>query len=206
MARGRADHFWKPHEIEWLKENAYGLSNMDITKKFNDYFGLSLSVECVKRCKSRNHISSGLTGYFPKGNIPFNKGKKGYMGANITSFKPGSKPKNTDPIGTEKMLADGYIWVKVDDQSKVPKVINWRQKHRLVWEKEHGPIPEGYLIIFLDGNRKNFDLDNLEMITKKENLVMNRNKLFKNDKELTRLGLQIARTLCAAYDAKNKKR
>ena len=89
------------------------------------------------------------------------------------------------------MLADGYIWVKVDDQPKVPKVINWRQKHRLIWEKEYGSIPEGYMIIFLDGNHENFDIDNLEMITKQENLVMNRNKLFKNDKELTKIGLQI---------------
>lgn len=201
MVRGKAEHFWQPHEISWLKENAYGLSNADITRKFNDYFGLSLSVECVKRCKNRNHISSGLTGHFPKGNVPFNKGKKGYIGANATSFKPGQKPRNTDPIGTEKMLADGYVWIKIDDKPKVPKTVNWKQKHRIVWEHEFGPIPEGHMIIFLDGDHENFDIDNLAMITKAENLIMNRKGLFKPDKDITKTGVQLAKLI----DVTNKK-
>lgn len=201
MTRGKAEHLWQSHEILWLKENAYGLSNADITRKLNDYFGLSLSVECVKRCKNRNHIISGLTGYFPKGNIPFNKGKKGYMGANATSFKPGQKPKNTDPIGTEKMLADGYVWVKIDDKSKVPKTLNWKQKHRIIWEHKFGPIPEGHMIIFLDGDHENFDIDNLAMITKAENLIMNRKGLFKLDKSITKTGVQLAKLI----DVANKK-
>lgn len=42
--------------------------------------------------------------------------------------------------------------------------------HRAVWETYNGKIPTGYDIDHLDGNPKNNNLDNLELITHKENL------------------------------------
>lgn len=202
-------HKYSKQEIQFLRDNVEGISLKELTRRFNQCFNTNLSENAISTQKNKYGLKSNIVGgRFKKGHIPANKGQKMpadiYERAKKTMFKLGSKPKNTDPIGTEKMLADGYIWVKVDDQPKVPKVINWRQKHRLIWEKEYGSIPEGYMIIFLDGNHENFDIDNLEMITKQENLVMNRNKLFKNDKELTKIGLQIEKTLCATYNAKKK--
>lgn len=178
---------------EFLRNNVKGIGNVELTNMINDKFGTHFTVSQIEGYKSCRNISSGLTGYFPKGHIPFNKGKKGCMGANVTSFKPGDKPKNIDSIGTEKMLADGYVWVKIDNQSKVPKGVNWKQKHRIIWEREHGPIPEGYMIIFLDGDHENFDIDNLDIITKAENLIMNRKGLFKSDKDVTKSGVQLAK-------------
>lgn len=42
--------------------------------------------------------------------------------------------------------------------------------HRLVWETFNGGIPEGLIINHLDGNKKNNDLSNLELMTHSENI------------------------------------
>jgi hypothetical protein len=42
--------------------------------------------------------------------------------------------------------------------------------HRLVWEQFNGPIPEGMVINHIDGNKKNNDLNNLELVTHAENI------------------------------------
>lgn len=42
--------------------------------------------------------------------------------------------------------------------------------HRAVWESFNGIIPEGYDIDHIDGNPTNNALDNLEMVTHKENI------------------------------------
>ena len=36
--------------------------------------------------------------------------------------------------------------------------------HRLIWEKTNGPMPKGFYIIFVDGNKKNIDIKNLQCI------------------------------------------
>ena len=42
--------------------------------------------------------------------------------------------------------------------------------HRVVWESFHGPIPDGYEINHKDCNKKNNRIDNLELVTHKENM------------------------------------
>jgi hypothetical protein len=37
--------------------------------------------------------------------------------------------------------------------------------HRLVWMLAHGPIPDGYQVHHIDGQRWNNSLDNLELMT-----------------------------------------
>lgn len=72
------------------------------------------------------------------------------------------------PIGTEVVGSDGYVLVKVQD--KGARFERWRQKHRLVWEKHNGPVPDGFIVQFKDGNRQNCDIDNLYMISRAEQM------------------------------------
>lgn len=193
-------HKYSKEQIQFLRDNVKGISLKELTERFNQCFNTNLSENAISNQKNKYGLKSGIVGgRFEKGNIPVNKGQKMsasiYEKAKKTMFKPGSKPKNTDPIGTEKMLADGYVWVKVNDKSNVPKTVNWKQKHRLIWEKEYGSIPEGHMIIFLDGNHENFDIDNLAMITRAENLIMNRKRLFMPDKDITKTGVQLAKLI-----------
>lgn len=50
-----------------------------------------------------------------------------------------------------------------------------KQLHRVIWEEFHGPIPKGSQIVFFDGNKRNFDLQNLACMTAAEVLARGRN-------------------------------
>ena len=105
---------------------------------------------------------------YAKGHEPQNKGKRieEYMSADairrsaVTRFKVGHEPHNRRDIGTECQHADGYVYLKTDD--------GYVLKHRYVWEQANGPIPDGYVIKFVDGDRANCDLSNLKLISKQE--------------------------------------
>ena len=133
--------------------------------------------------KTREYILAHLpTGgkKWEKGHIPYNKGKKitEFMtpaqieNLKKTQFKKGHIPKNYLPIGTE-MECKGYIYVKVTDTPNVRRVDNWKLKHRLLWESVYGEIPKGHNIQFKDGNPKNITIDNLYIISQKEQMKQN---------------------------------
>ena len=42
-------------------------------------------------------------------------------------------------------------------------------EHRLIWIEAHGPIPDGYVIHHINGKKTDNRLDNLAMVTAKEN-------------------------------------
>lgn len=60
------------------------------------------------------------------------------------------------PDGTGKIRKDGYIDHKIGGKMYL--------EHRLIWEAEHGPIPDGYVIHHKDHNRANNKLENLELM------------------------------------------
>lgn len=121
-----------------------------------------------------------------------------------TMFKQGHKPKNYDPIGTEKLLADGYVWVKVDDKPKGHKKDNWEQKHRLIWKREHGDIPQDHIVMFADQDRHNFAAENLILVTRTQLVRMNQNGLIKENGEATKTGVIIADLMTKLSEVKKK--
>jgi hypothetical protein len=178
-------HRYTEKQIEFLKENVKGRSNLELTELFNTHFELNLGINQIRAFKKNRRLSSGLDGRFKPGNVPVNKGIKG-GGWEPTQFKKGQKPHNYKPIGTERVNGEGYVDIKVADPNK------WRAKHVLVWEKENGPIPKGHVIIFGDRNRRNYGLDNLILVSRKQLALLNRNNLIQNDAELTRTGIIVA--------------
>lgn len=181
---------WTEKQAEYLKKIAPNRSNEEVTDMMNSKFGTKRTIGAIKNYKVRLEIRSGLRPGFEKGMIPWNKGSKGLMKANKTSFREGDKPHNWRPVGDERVDDNGYVLVKISDERFGGKD-NWRMKHRLVWEKENGPIPEGHSVIFGDGDKRNFDIDNLICITKGQLVGLNRGGLIKEDAELTRVGVNI---------------
>ena len=103
-------------------------------------------------------------------------------------FKKGNIPHNLKPVGSErKNIKDGYVYVKIAQ----PDV--WKLKHVFIWEKENGPVPKGCQIVFLDQNPDNLVLENLSLITKKENLILNRNRLLTKDSRTNMVAINIAK-------------
>jgi hypothetical protein len=74
------------------------------------------------------------------------------------------------------LTVDGYIEIKVRDLKSGFSGDNYELKQRWVYEQKHGPIPDNMNVIFKDGNRQNCEIDNLELISKKENLLRNFNQ------------------------------
>jgi hypothetical protein len=109
---------------------------------------------------------------FKKGHIPHNAGKQMPIELKeklkYSFFQKGNKPTNYLPVGTERFRsADNYTYVKVAD----PNV--WKLKQRMIYESIFGEIPNDKNIIFLDKDTTNFNIDNLKLIDKKENMLLN---------------------------------
>ncbi len=106
---------------------------------------------------------------FQPGQPSWNKGTNYNPGGRsiTTRFQKGRIAPNAAAVGTEKM-SDGYIWVKTAQPNQ------WQQKHRFIWERANGPIPQGMCLVFRDGNPMNIHLENLELITRAEHATRNR--------------------------------
>ena len=163
--------------------------NKELAEMFNvsvDFVGRRASNLGIKKCPLfiSNNQKNNNKGQFKKGLIPHNKGQK--LSEDVkrkmqkTMFKKGNKPHNTKQIGDEVIDADGYTLVKVSD-SKIKKE-RWRPKHHIVFGE---PIPKDMILIFIDGNKQNFDKSNLKLITKAEN--MKRNIIYRYPPELINL-------------------
>ena len=62
----------------------------------------------------------------------------------------------------------GYVKVNLyDDEGKVKNV----RVHRIIWEAFNGAIPDGYEINHKNGIRDDNRLDNLELLTHRDNLL-----------------------------------
>lgn len=175
--------------IEFLKEVTPQKTYKEITELFNRRFNLDVTAEKIKSLLSRKKICTGTRGcLYKKGKVPWNKGKKGYMGANKTSFKKGHKPKNWRTVGSERIDTEGYTLIKIAEPKK------WALKHRIIWEEfNKKKVPRGSVIIFADGDKTNFNIENLICVSRKELRVLNKCSLIKNDLELTKTGLNVAK-------------
>jgi hypothetical protein len=168
-----------------------GHSYKDIIEAFNNKFNdMQLTESRVKNFTRTNKIYTGRTGYFVKGGVPVNKGTKGIMKANKTSFKKGNIPSNIKPIGHIRVDRDGFLYQKIQDGHGVK---NYRMIHVMNWEKVNGPVPKGHKLIFADRNRSNVSVDNLILVSFAQALILNRQGLIYNDKDLTGAGVNIAK-------------
>lgn len=196
-------HIYSDEEHKFIIDNVEGITLKELTKRFNEKFNLNVTENAIANRKNILGLRSGIVGgQFQKGHIPANKGKKGSMSpeqyekCKATMFKKGNIPANHRPIGSERVnRRDGSILIKVQD-GHLQK--NWMSKSRYIYEQAHGKIPKGHKVIFADGNNRNFDLDNLILVSNAEEFIMNQRKLMSKDAEFTKTGVVIAKVLSKA--------
>lgn len=191
-------HQYSTEEQQFMTEYVPGHSYKEIQKAFTEEFGWEISLSQINSYIGNHHLSTGRTGRFQKGQEPPNKGKKGVCAAGCEKswFKKGHIPANYRPVGSERVNADGYIEVKVADPNK------WKLKHRVVWESVNGTIPKGYIIIFRDNDKTNTDIDNLLLIKRRTNAVLNRTGLCEYSGEFKETAICIAQLKAATSSAK----
>lgn len=169
--------------IQFIRDNCIEFTDKYIAEMINEQWGISVTQSSVKNAKIRYEIKSGvLRGIFVKGQPSWNKGKKvGTKGRMAeTQFKKGQTPINHRPVGSERVNVYGYVEIKVAEPNK------WQPKHRVVWEKHNGKIPNGFTIIFLDSDKTNNDLNNLKMISRSQLAILNKNRMLTNDAEINK--------------------
>ncbi|QWU17368.1 HNH endonuclease [Paenibacillus sophorae] len=175
-------------QVDFIKTNIKGRYIEELTEMVNAHFGINLKSSQIRAFVKNNGLKSGIDARIKPGSVPPNKGKKGLSQGGVeTQFKKGHKPHNYVPVGSERVNGDDYVDIKVADPNQ------WRGKHLIVWERHHGRhVPKGNAVIFGDGNRRNFDPDNLIMVTRGQLAIMNKRGLIQNDAELTRTGVIMA--------------
>lgn len=153
-------------EIEYLRENVKGRNVTELAELINKKFNTAFKSSHITYIKNKYNIRSGPIG----------------------RFKEGHTPLRYKPIGHER-IKNGHVYVKVAEPSV------YISKQRYVYEKYKGKIPEGYIVIFADRDKRNFDIDNLILVSKSEFLIMNENHLHYENAELTKTGTNIAKII-----------
>ena len=79
----------------------------------------------------------------------------------------GANPKAIRRPVSPHLKPEGYYAVDIQQH----QVRHRSYVHRMVWEAFRGPIPSGLEINHRDGNRKNNHIDNLEIVTRSDNML-----------------------------------
>lgn len=203
---------YTPEMIAFLKENANGTPYKELTKIFNNKFSTDKTTDKIRaicqKHKIRNNIYCNeemitflrdnikgkswdeLTKQF---NAKFfvNKTKREIYRAcgNRGLFPHGFCSRSERQALGSEIISDGYVYVKI----KQPDV--WIAKHRMIWERNNGPLPKGYCIIFADCNPRNFDKSNLIKVSRQELLYLNSHNLRFTNPEYTKVGINIIKVI-----------
>ena len=161
MAKGIAIKY-SQEQLDFIQSNC-SMERKSLAEKVNTIFGTTYSTDQISSLCKRKKWNTGRTGCFQKGSIPPNKGTKGLTSANKTSFKKGQITWNKKPIGYERICSkDGYVLIKTGEPNL------FELKHRVVWKKANGSIPENHVVAFKNQDRTDCRLENLILMSKGE--------------------------------------
>ena len=157
---------------DFIKNNAWGISSKALTNLINTKFNKNFTETQVAAYKHRNKIKCGVNiGSFQKGHKDFTKNHIAH---------------NKLPVGSER-LNNNFIDIKIAQ----PDV--WVRKHRYIWEQAYGKIPKGHLIIFLNNDKKDIRLENLALISRTEQGLINLKRRKFSDADMTKLSILTTR-------------
>ena len=155
---------------------------------------------------------------FKKGLIPKTKGRKladirknkeALERTISTRWKKGHKPYSTKydcAITVRRMRLDKtggvipYQFIRISEG-------RWEFFHRHLWKKHYGNIPQGYNVVFKDGNTLNCVIENLECISNTDLLLRNQiHNLPKEVKDLVYLKASLTKAINKATNNGNNRK
>lgn len=204
--KGETIKLLSPDQVDFVRQNYPHLTREELTAELNKEFDLTITVKQLVSFVKNHKILSGRTGYFEKGSDPWNKGTKGLMKPNETSFQKGHTPANRKPVGSERIDSkDGYILTKTDQVNPYTGYDGfYRAKHVVLWEQHNGPVPNGNVVRFVDGDKTNINIHNLMLVDLGVNAQLNALKYGEHPKETKPTILAIAKLQQAAHDRLSK--
>jgi hypothetical protein len=134
---------YTPEQKNWLIANANQLFVAELVASFNFQF----KSNATKYGLRHQCVALGIT--------PKRKRTTKHH------FAKGKSPYNVLPVGTERIeKRSGYTIIKTGLLGR-----KWEYKHVLVWEQHHKiKKPKAHTVIFLDGDKTNFEPENLHLV------------------------------------------
>ena len=198
---------WREHPemVEFMMEYIPGHQESEIRAEFEKRFGITLTEGQIGNFKYLHGVKSGTNGgRFQKGHITHNKGKKMspevYERVKHTMFQKGHAPVNHREVGSERINVDGYTEVKVAEPNK------WKLKQRFIYEEATGEkLSKNDIVIFLDGDKQNFDINNLVKMTRAELVRYNQDHVYGEEVEINKTAVLVAKLKAKVGEARDGK-
>ncbi len=163
---------WTDEKIDWLiKSKELYDDRQDILNAFNNQFQTNVSLKILRNINTKYKLS------LPKANNAINKAMKNNMQIGWVSQR-GFAEKNIGDEISNGAKSQTYIKISNSKSNKEKYVL----KQRYLYEKYHNTkLLKNDCIIFLNGNNKDFSIENLYKITRGVNCDMSTNKLYTKD-------------------------
>lgn len=204
---------WTPEQEQWLIDHYDICPVTKICNIFNETFGTNRAYGSIRAKYSRLGLNSALSwskeeeqwlidNFHKLGaiNVPdefykrFGR-RKGYRSITSKAHNLGLKADKETvernhsngrfvPVGTISVDNNDYLTIKTGEGSS-----GWKRIHLYIWECYNGPLPEGYKIFFLDGNKRNLRIDNLVAVPAEFHAIMNKMGWNGEDREIAKTGL-----------------
>jgi hypothetical protein len=147
---------YSEQERQFMRDNWQTMTNAEIAsalgrtfasvKKYgNNELGLKRTHETLSRISQRPNA-----GQFQKGQLPPNT---------IYGDEQTIRIRHSNKGPDYKYIRTGFR--------------KWQEYHRWLWIQHNGPIPKGFIVAFENGDTMDVRIDNLKLITLKENVLRN---------------------------------
>lgn len=168
----------KPYEqelVNFIEENRMKYYTTELVVLIKEKFGKSMSAKTLRK-------------YYCRHDLDYKR-----------MYKRNYKNTISRKVGTESNPdKNGLVRIKVNNRQ-------WQYKQRYLYEKYNGQIPDGYVIIFADGDKNNFKRNNLIAVPEKVARTFYAiTKGEYKDKKLTKTGLKIAEVISKVSEIKEE--
>ena len=154
-------------QLQFLMENYEKMSNRELLILFNQKFNEHRTMSSMK--------NFGLQYGLKVNRDVRQKNRRRFIDQN------GSKRKMKEAGAVR--IESGRLVMKDSDG-------NWKSATRVIWEKEYGRVPDGYVVTALDGDCFNISLDNLACIPISYMGLLQKNGLRSENAEITKTGIK----------------
>ena len=168
---------------EFLKENYSKYNNRELHRIFNEKFNETRTMRSIKQF-----------GFYYGLQVDEDV-KQTYRRANLDQE---SCPKATREAGAVRVECGRPL---MKDQNG-----KWSTMAKVVWEKEHGPVPEGYIVTTLNNDPFDCRPENIVMISQHCHGYLSKFNLRSTDPEITKTGIMLGELIEAVKNQKKEKK
>lgn len=174
----RGYHQYTPEQETFLRENILKCdSYAELANSISDFCGFPITLLSVKEKCKRMGIK---------------------LGKNSGNFKPKGRPRAL-PVGTIRS-SKNVTYIKISDvgtEVSGYEPPDWVPLQKYIYEKAFGKVKDGEQVIFLDGNKNNYNLKNLYPVDMKIKAYLAKNRLYSHDPEITKSAIFLAKLVMA---------